>query len=65
LQKYPRNLKTKTAFRRAGIILPAWRAISVKRKAPGEKHSAVEYADAFLFPEQYARTVQPTKSSKS
>jgi len=35
------------------LILAAaiWRAISVWRKAPGEKHSIAEYADAFFFPE--------------
>src|ERR1700733_5880863 len=36
------------------LILGAaiWRAINVKRKAPGEKHFVVECTDAFFFPEQ-------------
>jgi hypothetical protein len=36
------------------LILGAaiWRALNVKRKAPGEKLSVVEYTDAFFFPEQ-------------
>ena len=35
------------------LILGAaiWRAISVKRKAPGEKHTIAEYVDPFCFPE--------------
>jgi len=34
------------------LILGAaiWRAINLKRKAPSEKHSLAEYADAFFFP---------------
>ncbi|MFZ0733168.1 MAG: hypothetical protein WAM79_12645 [Candidatus Sulfotelmatobacter sp.] len=28
-----------------------WRAVKVKRTAPDENHTATEYADAFLFPE--------------
>ena len=29
-----------------------WRAVKVKRTAPEEPHTATEYADAFLFPEE-------------
>ena len=36
------------------LILAAavWRAISVKRRTPKEKHSFTEYTDAFFFPEE-------------
>ena len=39
------------------LILGAaiWRAISVKRKTPAEKHSIVEYIDAFFFPDDHER----------
>jgi len=35
------------------LILGAaiWPTISVRRKAPDQKHSVVEYVDAFFFPE--------------
>ena len=38
-----------------------WRAIKVKRKAPGEKHTVVDYADALLFPEQDRESPHPQK----
>ena len=34
------------------LVAAIWRLINVKRKAPREKHSIVEYVDAFLFSDQ-------------
>jgi hypothetical protein len=34
------------------VVKGIWRAVNVKRTAPGEHHTATEYADAFLFPEE-------------
>jgi hypothetical protein len=34
------------------LVKGIWRAVNVKRTAPEEHHTATEYADAFLFPEE-------------
>lgn len=31
------------------VVTGIWRAINVKRQGEGDRHSATEYADAFLF----------------
>jgi hypothetical protein len=36
-----------------------WRAVKVKRTAPDENHTATEYADAFLFPEDPVASNSP------
>jgi hypothetical protein len=38
-----------------------WRAVNVKRRSPEESHTAVEYADAFLFPEDHADAPQSSQ----
>lgn len=32
-----------------------WRVVNVWRKTPEQSHTATEYADAFLFPEEVTR----------
>ncbi len=34
------------------LLRALWRAMNVKRSAPDEKHTATEYADAFLFADE-------------
>ncbi len=34
------------------IAKAVWRALNVWRKAPEESHTAVEYVDALLFPQE-------------